>query len=178
MRLKDPLNYGSWIFFIGEESEDDSQLLRIPEQGTMNSRKNITRAVMATFESLARQGKPEYKQVAMEEAQMMNLSYDAYVAKVIEHQICIREGGVGGGKCYPSGIGDKLHSFAEKIDAKIDKAPKLVKKVFEKVVKSTVFQGKKVSPGRKVRLGGCSACGGSRSFSRAGKNMGRAGRMQ
>lgn len=178
MKLKKPLEFGEWVFYIGEEGVPDSQLLRIPLQGYASSKKHLLRAVASIFEAYASQGKPEYKDAALKEAAMMNLTYYDYLGKLVEHQICIRHGGSRGGKCNSSGFGDKLHALAEGIDSIVDKSPKLIQKAFEKVVKSTILDGKIIRPNTKPRLGGCSSCGGKRAFSKTGLNMGRAGRLQ
>ncbi len=165
------------MFFIGEENEADSNLLRIPLEGSFKSRNNLVSAVIATFSSLSTQGKPEFLKAAQEEAEMMKVPYERYISMIVEHQICIRSGGLSGGLCYSSGVGDKLHSYAEALDRKVARAPKILQKVYAKAA-SAALSVVNQTPVKTNKIGGCSSCRGRKSFSAKGKNMGRAGRMQ
>jgi hypothetical protein len=146
----------------------------------------------------------------------LKYEYWEYLSALVEHQICVRNGGTQGGLCSSSGLGDRLHAFVEKLDDAIDQKAGILEKaakvLFKRpaftnesttsaqnssqgvpnqiqntqnsekranhVVKSTAFTNKKTYTGTNVpRLSSCGGCGGKRSFSIKGNNMGRATKL-
>lgn len=174
MKLKRPLNFGRWEFFVEQDSGEE---YRIPAAGFAKSSRGLSILVDAYFNSQAMQGKPEYLDSAKKEARALHIEYWDYLTNLIEHQICLRNGGSGGKLCNSSGLGDDLHSLAEGVDSIIEKSPKIVKKVVATALRSTLLRGKKISNNVQPRLSGCSACGGSKSYNKQGNNLGRAGRL-
>jgi hypothetical protein len=173
MRIKNTLSFGSWEFFIGEPGEEE---IRVPIEGFIRSQRSIINAVSLQFDSLSLQGFPKYKEKALEEAKMMNLPYNIYLGKLIEHQICLRHGGLSSGICSSSGFGDKIHYMAEKVDTLIDKTPPVIQRIASTFIKSVTHQKGSSVGAKRVRLGGCGGCGGRRVYTSQGKNLGRAGR--
>jgi hypothetical protein len=170
MKLKNHLQYGTWAFYIGE----DEDTIRIPSEGFARNRKAIVSAVIGTFDSLASQGKPEYKENAQKEAEMMKLQYSDFIASLIEHQICVRTT-ERKGLCLPSGIGDRIHAAVALVDSVTEAAPTPVRKAVQGIAQKVT---KALSGKATKRFSGCSSCGGTRNFSAKNLNMGRAGRMR
>jgi len=170
MKLKNHLSYGSWYFILGDGDEE----IRVPSEGFLKSRPQLARAVIAMMASLAKQGNTGFLSRAEEESKSMKMNLLRYVETVIEHQICVR---MNGDKnwCLPSGYGDRLHSFVAKVDDTMEKAPTVVRKVYQKVAASVT---EKLSGKASPRLSSCSSCGGTKKFSGKTWNLGRAGRMR
>jgi len=173
MKLKNPLSFGSYAFYIGE-GEDT---IRIPSAGFSNSKNRVVDGIISMFDALAAQGEPGYKDRATEEASRLSIPYTKYIGLLLEHQICIRAGGMKSGICQGSGLGDTLHSFSGKVDDTIEKAPDFIKKPLQKLISSTVLRKETGDIRRTGRVSGCSGCGGTRTFTKAAWNFGRVGRL-
>jgi len=173
MRLKNPLSFGSYAFYIGE-GEDT---IRIPSAGFSNSKNRVVEGIISMFDTLAAQGEPGYRDRAVAESQRLGKSYSQYISLLLEHQICLRAGGLKSGICQGSGLGDTLHSFSGKVDDAIEKAPSIIKKPLQKLISSTVLRGESKDIRRTGRVSGCSGCGGTRTFTKAAWNFGRVGRL-
>lgn len=172
MKLKNPLQYGTWAFYIGENDD-----IRIPTEGFSRSKKGLMQAVDGMFQNLAKQGEPEYLQRAKAEAEKMGIPYMDFLGRLIEHQICVRMKD-NNGICLPSGIGDKIHSFIGEVEDTIERAPKPLKTLGQAIIRKSlkIVNKNKVAAPTKAKT--CSSCGGTKSFTKAAWNFGRAGRMQ
>ena len=168
MKLKKPLQYGTWSFYIGEKDE-----YRVPVEGFARSRQALVSAVYLMLQHLSKQGKPEYLARATEEAAKMKVDITEYLKMVVEHQICVRAPSKD--LCQSSGLGDKLHSFVAAIDSVTERAPSPIKTAYQSVAKVVT---KAISGEAKPKLSSCRSCGGTKSFSGKMFNLGRAGRMR
>jgi hypothetical protein len=174
MKLKRPLQYGTWAFFIGEDDE-----IRVPYEGFARTRPALVSTVHQTLLKLAEQGRPEFLDRAKEEAALMKMDLNNFLHAAVEHQICVRSANKD--ICQSSGIGDKIHSFVAKIDDAVlgvqsePEKETVVAKAYKAVAQSVT---EKISGQAKPRLSSCRSCGGSRSFSGQRLNIGRAGRMR
>lgn len=95
-----------------------------------------------------------------------SMDFRSFMRKLIEHQMCLR----GKAECYQDGLGDKLHNVMTKVDAVVASAPGPLKKVAESIIAA-------ITPSHTTTLGGCSRCGGTRTFQKNKDNLGRAGRL-
>lgn len=108
----------------------------------------------------------EYSKKPREEAERLGIDWYAYIARNIEHQICLD---LPKGQCW-RGAGDNLHEFFKGIDDLVEKLPKPVQMLSVGVTKVMT----KVATGTaQKKFGSCRTCGGSRKFSSEGKNLGR-----
>jgi hypothetical protein len=169
MKLKNHLQFGNWVFYIGENDD-----IRIPAEGSVRTKRAAIQMVASMFDRLAAQGEPGYKQRAEEEAKAMGISYVDFLGRIIEHQICLRMSS--SEKCLPSGIGDKIHSFIGEVEDTIERAPKPLKAVGQAIIRKSLqlVNGNK----KATRARSCGSCGGTKSFTKSAWNFGRAGRMQ
>lgn len=172
MKLKNPLHFGTWAFYIGDNDE-----IRVPVEGFARTKSSLVQAVDGMFQTLAKQGEPGYLERAKEEASAMGLSYQQFLGKIIEHQICVRMP-ANNQYCIPSGIGDKLHSFIVSVEDAIESAPSPIKSVGTAIIQKSLKIVNKKTSTAPVKAKTCSACGGSKSFTAKAWNFGRAGRMQ
>ena len=129
------------------------------------------------FDTLATQGESGYKDRAVAESRRLGKSYSQYIGELLEHQICLRAGGLSSGICQGSGLGDTLHTFSGKVDDTIEKAPDFIKKPLQKLISSTVLRKESGDIRRTGRVSGCSGCGGTRTFTKAAWNFGRVGKL-
>jgi hypothetical protein len=166
MKLKKPLQYGTWSFYIGENDE-----IRVPAEGFARTRPSLVHAVTLTLDKLAEQGRPEFKQRAEEEAKRMKIGLNQFLHIAVEHQICVRA--ASRELCQSSGYGDKIHSFVGTIDDLAEAAPAPIKAAYQKVASAVT---KAISGESKPRLSSCRSCGGTKSLSGKMFNLGRAGR--
>lgn len=181
MKLKNPLSYGTWAFYIGENDE-----IRVPAEGYLKTRQAMVNAVHQTLLTMAAQGRKEFLDTVEQEAKKVNVPVMAFLQNLVEHQICVRSPSKE--LCRSSSIGDKLHSLVAALDSTIlgeeenseqgEDGPKvrssIVAKAYRSIAKTVT---KKISGEEKPRLSSCRTCGGTRSLSGKMFNLGRAGRM-
>lgn len=97
--------------------------------------------------------------------QMQNqgLTVPDNLREVIEHQICLRQPDPGS-VCWSSGLGDVIHQDIAKP----------VANVVSKIAKSLGMP--KIAKAVK-KMGGCSSCCGSKTYTQGENNLGRAGKV-
>lgn len=172
MKLKKPLNFGRWEFYIAIGEEE----VRVPVGGFAKSAGSLARAVKETFKSLDAQGIGNFTGTAEKEAAALGMGIEEYYSDLVQHQICLRAGGMKSGICNSSGLGDSIHHVAEKVDAVLGKS-KIGRAISSKIGKK-LFGGKKVSVSDgQPRMSGCRSCGGSRAYRSGERNLGRAGKL-
>lgn len=166
MYLKNAQQYGDWRFFM---VAPDGKEIVVPNTGRAGNLFQLTEIVkqqITQFDKVT-----NYSEKPKEEAKALGYDWFTYLKKTVEHQICLRSAE---GLCWNDGVGDKLHGFSKEIDKKIDKLPSKIQRVAQSGVKILT----KLATGEsKPRLGGCRTCGGRRTFSPEGNNLGRAGKL-
>lgn len=163
MRIKDHRNFAYWVFFIKGEPED----IRVPTEGYASNILDLEAMVRAQFANLP---DVDWNEKLKEEAHMNGIREDEILREIIQHQICLRNPGI---QCWNSGIGDKIHEIAGKIDRVAEKTP--LRNLYKTAVKAVT---KQISEKPSTTLGGCGSCGGSRSYNpNARNNLGRAGKV-
>lgn len=172
MRLRRPLNYSNWLFFI-EDPEGNE--LRLPATGHFKNKQEAVTHVTSYINHLAESGHVEYKNTIIAGAGRLGISVTEYSGLLIEHQLCLRNKGVESGLCYNSGFGDTLHQIAGKVDTIIAKAPAPIQKAAKAILSRVLPKDNKGKP--QVRAGGCSRCGGTRTFTANKNNLGRASNL-
>lgn len=116
---------------------------------------------------------PNYSRLAREEAKSLGYDWGRYINLAIQHQVCMRAGGVASGLCW-SGVGDKIHAVMQRIDKAVESSPNTIKKVGESVTRALT----KIATGHsQKKFGGCKTCGGRRTFSGSDSNLGRVNKI-
>lgn len=165
MHIKRRNFFSKWDFIAIDPS---GQELKIPRNGYAKSREELVEMVFSQLKQFDAATNGEYLKKARKSAGDMDLK--AYLAKVVEHQVCLR---VGREFCYDDGFGDTMHGLAVRIDNWVDGLG-VGKKAAIAAVQVATF----LATGKKQRkLGGCSRCGGTRKFSSDANNLGRAGTL-
>lgn len=164
MRVANPNQVTNWRFFLIDPNGEE---VIIPPEGGHSTKDKLVRQVMSyigMYDNItSREYSKEQRALALEAGK----SFEEYISKLVEHQVCIRNKSV---KCFNDGVGDKIHEAMGKVDGYIEKAPLPVRKIIERMVAS-------VTPSRSKTLGGCGGCGGTRVMSPNRNNLGRAGRL-
>lgn len=172
MFLKNPTQHTK-IFFIKDPITKD--VIRIPSNS--GGAKNIPELSNMIIQQVAewdRITNNTYSQQARKEAADLKLTWTAYWAKVVEHQICLRAHDQKK-VCWNDGFGDTLHRAASMVDDLIDKSPRILKTIGQGIAKMAT----KVATGKSnKKLSGCSSCGGTKVFDPEKKrNLGRVGKL-
>jgi len=160
MKIKNLKGFKEWVFFITIHPNEE---IRIPVEGFSDSIHDLEERILMQFQIM---DEIDWDSKLDEEATVNNISRDKILKEIIQHQICTRNENV---ECWEMGIGDIIHSVSKKIDYVGANIPgyKYVAKAATKIA-----TGKASS-----RLGACTTCGGTRSFSASEANLGRAGYM-
>ena len=164
MRPKNPNNVSSWRFNLVDPEGIE---LSIPNIGTYNTRELLFNAVMSYVRVYDEVTKGGYTKKAREEAEKWGVSFEVYMRKVIDHQMCLTNRAI---DCWSDGLGDDLHKALGKVDGYVKRTPAIVRKTVQAAIQ-------KLTPSKSATFGGCSSCGGSRVFRPYENNLGRAGRM-
>ena len=163
MTLKDPRKFTLWKFSM--LNIETGREFTVPIDGKpAQSLQSLTATVVAQMGEFDRISNGEYTKLAREEANKIGISFPAYVSLLIQHQICL----TGIVPCYSSGIGDTIHTIFKKVDGVVDRLPAPLKSMAKAITKAITKQEK---------FGGCSSCGGSKSFKPKVNNLGRAGTL-
>jgi hypothetical protein len=167
MIVKNKSAFGEWKFFL-IHPENGSELKLPIDRENAQSISEITQIVVAQMTEFDRISGGQYTSKAKEEAASRNISFPAYVNLLIQHQICLKNGG--NNICWEGGIGDTIHKMFSKIDGLVAKMPKALQSAAAAVFKA-------VTPSGSRTLGGCSSCGGTKTFNPNVNNLGRAGTL-
>ena len=162
MTIKNINTFTEWRFDV--INPENNQVFTIPIDGKKSkSIQELTSLVVSQMAEFDRISNNEYTKKAREEAVKLDISFPAYVQKLIHHQICRK----GLADCYSNGVGDDIHKLFGGLDGIVAKLPTPLRRAAEAVTK--------VITGGQKKLGGCSACGGTKTFEPSKNNLGRAG---
>jgi hypothetical protein len=139
----------------------------VPPSGVSSSKQKLLNQVLSYIGMYDNITGNEYSKEQRRLAEEAGMPFDQYIGKLIEHQLCLRSKSI---KCFNDGVGDAVHEVMGKIDGFVERAPKPIKLLIQKVFAE-------VTPSKSRTLGGCSACGGSRIMAPRANNLGRAGTM-
>jgi len=165
MRVQNPNQIASWNFHI--IGPDGEEVIIPPERG-MPTIGKITNAVMSHIGVWDAHTDNEYSQVQRQLAEESGMEFKAYIMKLIEHQMCLRN--KSSIKCWNDGAGDSIHNMLSKVDNYVEKTPEPIRRLVGAAIA-------KITPSRTRSFGGCAACGGSRVMSPNQDNLGRAGKV-
>lgn len=158
MQPKDPNRVPDWDFYILNIKGEEVKV------GPFPTRERLINELLYLFDVFDKETSSKYTEKLRQKAVEHRIGFKEYIGKLVDHQICLRRRL----DCWSSGIGDDIHALAGKLDGIVDKAPKIVKKVYQSFAK-------KVTPSKVNRMGKCGACGGSRVMDPNSNNLGRAG---
>lgn len=168
MTIKDTSKFSSWFFYMIDPYTNGE--IRIPAGPTPSGGiHQLVHAVITQMNEFDRVSNNSYSAKARSRAAELNITFEQYMTQVVHHQLCLRNSHIAG-LCYSNGIGDSIHELLSGVDKVVDKLPEALKDKVKKVIQ-------KITPSRTSTLGGCSVCGGTRSFSSKKDNLGRAGRL-
>lgn len=166
MTIKNPNTFNQWVFFMETPQSEQFSI----QEYTLQKLVDLAIRQIAQFDSLS----PGYSAKARAEAQSLGLDWRQYMSYAIQHQICLRLGGLKSGLCW-GGTGDKIHEFMKGLDSQIEESSFLIRKTGEILTKAATF----VATGSaQTKFGGCATCGGRRTFSGQSSNLGRASRLK
>lgn len=167
MYLKKPQFFGQWKFIAIDPSGNE---ISIPREGVEKTKEALVHKVFSQLKSFDEATDGRYLEKVRKQAQKHGLELQEYIAKVVEHQVCLRGSPT---LCWDDGFGDTLHSFAMKVDNWVESLP-----VGSTAARAAVRVATFIATGKSQRrLSGCSKCGGTRTFSPDANNLGRAGTL-
>lgn len=168
MTIKDTSKFSQWFFYMIDPYTLGE--IRVPAGSNPSPGiHQLVSVVIAQMNEFDFASNNSYSLKARERAAELNLTFEQYMTQLVHHQICLRNSHIPG-LCYANGIGDSIHELLSGIDGIVAKLPSVLQEGVKKVVQ-------KITPSKTKTLGGCSVCGGSRSFSPKEDNLGRAGRL-
>lgn len=85
------------------------------------------------------------------------------LALIVEHQICIRQDNPLT-LCFSGGIGDDVHH-------------KVMKPLLRSIARGAAKVGAKIVSDAATKIGGCTGCGGTKTYVQGRNNLGRAGTL-
>lgn len=156
----------NWNFIM--EDPSGNEVMVPPERGLPNLAA-LTAMVLSYINIYDNATQNQYSLKQRELAAQAGKPFESYIRKVIEHQFCLRNKNQGV-DCWSDGLGDDIHNTLSKVDGFVEKAPTAIRNVIEKAISA-------ITPSRSKSFGGCSSCGGGRSFSPSQDNLGRAGKL-
>lgn len=161
MTIREPTRFSAWRFFMSAPDGTEFSL----SEHTLPRLVELVVRQLAQFEAAS----PGFTSKAREEAKSLHYDWERYISLAVQHQICVRLGGVASGICW-RGTGDKIHEFMKGIDDKVEKAPSILRTIGQGVTK-TITRITSSAPVQK--FGKCISCGGSKTFNASKKNLGR-----
>ena len=163
MRVQNPNQIGNWSFRM---LDPEGNTIMVPPNGTTNSVGELLNQVLAYISIYDSGTEGSYSKKQREFAEREGISFEDFLLKLIEHQMCINHRGQV--PCWSDGLGDDIHNFMMGVDKKIAKAPKALSHRIQGLIS-------KMTSGGSRTLGGCSSCGGTTVMNPQADNLGRAG---
>lgn len=168
MTIKDTTKFGNWFFYMLDPFE--LKEIRVPTgNNPEHGIHQLVNRVIAQMSEFDKVTNGEYSKKARVRSAELSLTFEQYVLKLVHHQICLRNQHIPG-FCYSNGIGDTIHELLSGVDKIVAKLPTALQNAATKIIK-------RITPSKSATLGGCSVCGGSRSFKPKEDNLGRAGKL-
>lgn len=164
MRIQNPNQVGAWSFHVKDIEGND---IVIPPYSTSSSIEELLSLVLKYIQEYDNVSNGEYSKTQRELAAKEGMSFEDYMKKLINHQMCLRNRGVI--PCWSDGLGDNIHNLFDKV-ASFKKAPESTKTKIQNIISSFV-------PGFVIKGAGCASCGGSMVMSPTKDNLGRAGKL-
>ena len=169
MRVKNPNTVSNWKFYI-EDLEGNEVV--IPNGPGLNRVTDLIPLVLSHIAVYDNHSSNEYskeqRRLAEEAYPNVGNSFEKYLLKLIEHQMCLRNKTTI--QCWSEGTGDDIHNALSAVDGWVAKTPQVIKNIVQVGIA-------RITPSHSKTFGGCSACGGSRTMSPKINNLGRAGRL-
>jgi len=141
--------------------------ITVPPSGGTNTLHQLVTQVLSYIQVYDNHTDGEYSKAQRVLAEGAGVSFEAYIARLVEHQFCIRSRSV---KCWSDGLGDDIHSALSVVDGWVAKTPEVVRSKIQNAIEMLTPSGSKT-------FRGCAACGGSRVMDPSINNLGRAGRL-
>jgi hypothetical protein len=161
MRIKDPNKITSWHFNL---LDPEGIEVRVPAEGGLNSLHHLISRVNSYIQVYDQGTDGAYSKLLREEADKHKITFDKYISKLIQHQMCLTQPIA----CWSDGFGDDLHSLAGKVDSFVEKAPAPVRRIMQNAIA-------RLTPSKARAFSSCGTCGGTRVMNPQANNLGRAG---
>lgn len=168
MTIKDHTRFGEWKFYLVDPVTGADLKIPIGEPKTQ-SLPALVQLVAAQMEEFDRITDNKYSAKARQEASNKGMNLNQYISLLIEHQICVRSSN-SSDLCWSNGVGDVVHGLFTKVDGLVANLPAPLKRIAASIIE-------KITPSSSQTLGGCSSCGGTRSFTPDASNRGRVGKL-
>lgn len=161
MTIRNPSTFSAWKFFLSAPDGTEFAL----NEYTLPRLVELVIRQLDQFDG----SNPGFTAKARQEAKSLHYDWERYISLAIQHQLCLRLGGVSSGLCW-RGTGDKIHEFMKELDHVVEKSPGILKAIGEGVTRMIT----RITSSEPVKkLGGCISCGGSKTFNASKKNLGR-----